>query len=318
MRAVSNLFMTQGVMRLVGPVVVVLTVGVSAAAACEMPAHRKGIEWQPATAKYGPTYTASIALSDFVPAKLVCLAEKLQAEYRKQFIKDYGRDARYERYYGKPRFSVLIFSSHRAAACYHGFMDIGDSDWTGLSEKERECASARWSDRQLHAIYEYHSVEDAEYLLLNSLGGISVTIPAGTPPSGPDMRIDLPAAQIPECWLRLSNRCVVSYDLPWYSGNQHQTSTGTVVLMAQVNRRGIPEDITVAETRDLTDRDVMVKGVIDNLKTWRFEPARHATNIRVTYAQVVDPAPDPSRKAFGDIFVDFDAPDHFTIRVNPR
>jgi hypothetical protein len=118
--------------------------------------------------------------------------------------------------------------------------------------------------------------------------------------------------------MRLSNRCVVSMDLPRYSGNQRQTSVGTVILTAHVNRRGIPENITVAETQDMTDRDVTVNGAMDNLKTWRFEPARHTTSIRVTYAQVIDPVPDPSRRAFGDIHIDFDAPDHFTIRVNPR
>jgi len=300
------------VIRLLGAVLLVLTVGANAVAACEAPAHRKGILWLPADNKQGPVYTESIALSDFTPAKLVCLADALRAEYKKKYQKEYG--IYNGKYYAKePHFSVLIFSSHLAAKCYHGPMDIGDSDYTGLSEKERHCASARWSEEQLHATYDYHYTDDSEYLDVAPLGGV---IQAQN--GAPARRIDLPAAQIPQCWMRLSNRCVVSMETPWYSGNQRQTSTGTVVLTAQVNRRGIPEKITVAETQDLTDRDEMVMGATKNLKTWRFEPARHATSIRVTYAQVVDPHPDPSRKDFGDISVDFDAPDHFTIRVNPR
>ena len=282
--------MTQQVVRLLGAWLLVVAVSVGAVAACEAPAHRKGKDWLPADEKSGAIYTESIALSDFLPARMVCLAEALRAEYRNE-----------------PRYAVLIFSSHEAAKCYHGEMD-GETDWTNVSAQERRCLDARWSDHQLHAIYDHRFTDDSEYLLLTPLGGLAVA----PQPSVPAIRIDLPAAAIPPCWMRLSNRCVVAMDLPWYSGNLRMTSAGTVTLTAHVNRRGIPEDITVAESRDMIDGEAMVRGMKDNLKTWRFERAWRPTTIRVTYAQASDQSVQDS------IHMDFDAPDHFTIRAKPR
>jgi hypothetical protein len=223
----------------------------SAFAECQVPDHRKGRLWLPGDS---PVYTISIPITDFIPARLVCLAERLKQEH--EHLK---------------HFKVLIFSSHDAALCYHGSIDIEERSGPRGSQEQENCWSAQWSSQQLHGVYSHDADnQDDEYVLVSPFGGW------GDLPG--DTRINLPATTIPRCQFEVSNRCVISLDYPGPSGTYQFPSAGSVTLTARFSRRGIVQEINVAELRDMTlgSREAIVRAATDNLKPggWNRRRAR--------------------------------------------
>jgi hypothetical protein len=253
-------------------------------AECQAPHYRRGPVFGDSSPRI---YTASISLADFVPARMVCLAERLK--------RDHPREQHY---------AVLIFSSHLAAVCYHGPVDIGDRDGP-----VSPCDSARWSSHQLHGVYSNRFDDDAEFVAINPLGGLV----GGRPPDPGETRIALPTMMIPDCQFAITNRCVISMDYPNVGGTYAHPASGTVTLTARLSRRGLIQDITVAETRDMqpASQEGVVAGAIANLKTWRVEPATHETTVRVKYQHVVD----SSLSHPGQVAIQFDIPHQITIRA---
>ena len=274
----------RGMTRLALALAALTVVSASAFADCQAPEHRKGELWL-----FGdpPVYTVSIALSDFTPVRLVCLAAQLKREHRRE-----------------RHFAVFVFSSHEAAKCYHGPFDIGDFEGTFRSQKEANCFSAAWSSRQLHAVYSYHYDDESEYLQLGPFGL-----------DGGDQRgitrIDLPTTTLSPCMFNVAGRCVITMEFPW-AVTYPDASSGSVTLTARFTREGVVRDINVAEVRDMAtgNETAIVRAAVDNLKSWRVEPAQREDTLRITYSHVIDPSLQP-----GHVELEFDVPRQITVRA---
>ena len=253
-------------------------------AECQAPHYRNGPAYVTGSAA---VYTASISITAFVPARLVCLAERLKRDHRRE-----------------QHYAVLIFSSHRAAVCYHGPVDIGDRDGP-----VSPCDYAPWSSDQLHGVYSNHLDDDAEFVAINPLGGLV----GGRSLDPGETRIALPATTIPHCRFEMNERCVVSMDYPSVGGTYANPASGAVTLTAHFTRRGLIQDIKVAETRDMkpSSQEGIINAAIANLKTWRLEAAPHEDTVRITYTHLVD----ASLSQPGGVEVHFEIPHQITIRA---
>jgi len=228
-------------------VTVVLSEAVSAVGACNAPKYRRVRIWQDNTSDVG--VDISIRLEDFAPERLICLARALRQKYPRRNV------------------SASIFSSREAAMGYlPGSVDP--------SPRVVEYQS------KLHGHYSYNEEKHEEYLLIRPDGlDRDVRSPLTT-------RIDLPATGTPICNLSINGRCLLEFqhiDCP--SAEGETGVSGRVTLAGNIRRDGIVSDLAIvdAKTTPPERQSVLVKWAIQNLGTWRFEPAKHKDGIRITF-----------------------------------
>jgi len=189
----------------------------------------------------------SVELGDFVPARLVCLAETLKLKYA-------DRDV-----------IASIFSSHEAALGYRP----GDLD---VPPEVREYQSKE------HALYVCSREKHEEYVAImpdpRSYGSSLTT------------RIDLPAKGTPECKLAINGRCLVEFHHIYYPDTEDRKAiSGRVTVAGSIRRDGTVSDLAVADAKvNPPDRQsFLVDWTLQNLRTWRFAPGKQKDDIRITY-----------------------------------
>ena len=275
------------VMRAVFAVCALSFAATSAFARCVPPDYRKGNVREDSESTLD--MTISIPLTEFAPARLVCLAEALRDRYR-----------------DRKNISVLIFSSVEAAKYYHGDMDIAETGAPKNAEEARR-QDAGWSARQLHGVYSYDAASREEYVTIKPKGYFS-DLPT-------DTQINLPLTATPHCRLELSDRCLLALDDVLYEGQAYKAKiAASVTLTGTITREGSVTGIQVADSKSIPQgsAESLTREAINNLKTWRLEPARRQDPVRVTYSYMID----SSLKA-GEVDVRFALPKQVTIRANP-
>jgi hypothetical protein len=187
----------------------------------------------------------SVQPEDFAPERLICLAGALKQKYR------------------APEVVIGIFSSYKAAVNYK------------LLTVEYPKNGTLWASKQ-HAQYYYSAERHEEYLLLIPDGlSLGVKSPFNT-------RVDLPVVGKIACKLRVSNRCLLQFehiDLPVGE------SPGDVTLMGRVERSGKVTAVkVVTDGRSSLPTPALTNFALQNLKSWRFEPAQQENDLKVTFS----------------------------------
>ena len=132
-----------------------------------------------------------------------------------------------------------------------------------------------------------------------------------------DTRIDLPVSGKPECRLEMASRCVLQLQDPDYPTEALKGKvSGTATLVGRIARNGVPTDLhTLKESNVIPTitKEVLVNGALENLRTWRFEPAEHENDLRLVYTYRID----SSLTYENQVNVEFVPPDQMVIRGNP-
>jgi TonB family protein len=201
----------------------------------------------------------SIPLADFAPAKLACLATVL----RGQFI-------------DKASITISIYSSPYAASHSMGFLlDLEDT-------KQELDAFA-----QLHARYVFDSARHEDYIEI---------IPMHEPYSRHEnkmynTRFNLPLSPVPHCRLEINNRCLVALEDAIYPREApKRKKSGTVTVSGTIIRAGKIKDIRLVKAEVIwkAAESLLLTAAVQNLSTWRAEPAPRSDAIRITYTYVID------------------------------
>lgn len=257
---------------------------------CSAPYYREGQVWE--NSESSVFMAVSIPLSDFAPARLVCLA----GAFRQQF-------------HGRKSISILIFSSRDAAERY---MPNPPDYAPAEGEKQQRLQSLTFWRSQLHGFYSYDAEKGEEHLDIRPFGS-----DVGGGPY--DTRIILPTAQHVVCRLEMSGRCMLALEPISYSDAAlRDRVSGDVTLTGSIARSGEIVGIQVAEARiePSNKKELLVNEAIRSLKSWRFESASRKDPIRITYSYLTDPSlpvPAPYRK---QVDVQLNLPNHVTIRGN--
>lgn len=220
----------------------------------------------------------SMRIEDFSPQVLVCLSSHLRNRYR-------GRD----------RITIPMFSSPTSARFYQGDVEVGDY-----------FQGEYYND--LHAVYKFDAAKHEDYLLIKPRGMLSL-LPQ-------DTRIDLPAKRIPRCRLELRGRCLLSMNqVGPADGVFARGMDGTVELRGTVTRDGSIAHVQVVKTvvSHAAGREAFVRSVVKDFQSWRLTPAPREDPVRITFAYVTDPALRDK-----DWTVDYALPDRITVRSRPR
>jgi TonB family protein len=103
-------------------------------------------------------------------------------------------------------------------------------------------------------------------------------------------RIDLPLTTTPRCRFEIARRCLLAADYPEYPSLEIDAGEGAVTVTGQVTRSGSVENVRVLTKQSPTrGYDVQLAlASVNNLKTWRFDPAHSQDPITITYRYVVD------------------------------
>lgn len=222
----------------------------------------------------------SIRPGDFSLDNLICLAQNLKESHPE------WKSA-----------MIVIFSSHNAAKYYQ------------LSSVEN-LPGAVWG-KQLHAEYDFDAGAHEKYLLIMPLGDKkSSSFNTYT------TRIDLPVATTPHCHLEMNGRCLFMLEDPKYPSDASKAKiSGTVTLTGTIARDGKMTDVQVAEASSTPSegKDLLMREAVNNLKTWRLEPAQRQDTIRTTYSYTID----RSLPQKGQTDVQLALPNEITIRGNP-
>jgi Gram-negative bacterial TonB protein C-terminal len=264
----------QGMRRILLAAGVAFALAISAVTQCHPPHFRKGRDFIDAGTGRGALYV-SIRPSDFGVSQLICLAETLRSQHPN------WRDI-----------SVLVFSSPHAAYDFQA----------SYADYEDPVAWAKWA-RQLHASYFFNAEKREEYLEILPLGYKG-------PPSN-NSRIDLPLVAAPHCRLELSARCVIALDgIDYPPGALQSATSGSITLQGTIARGGrvhgvhlVQSDVNLREGESL-----LVNAAIQNLSTWRVDPAPREDAIRVIYSYVIA---SPGEQAD----VQFELPNQVVIRA---
>ncbi len=222
----------------------------------------------------------SIRPGDFSLGNLICLAQTLK-----------------ESHPGWESAMIVIFSSHDAAKYYQ------------LSSVEN-LPGAVWG-KQLHAEYDFDAGAHEEYLLIMPLGDKK-----SSSFSTYTTRIDLPVATTPHCRLEMNGRCLFVLEDPEYPSDALKAKlSDTVTLTGTIARDGKMTSIEVADASSTSSewKNMFMREAVNNLKTWRLEPAQRQDTIRITYSYTIDRSL-PQR---GQTDVQFALPNEIAIRGNP-
>ena len=169
--------------------------------------------------------------------------------------------------YAHRNISAYIFSSYEAA---RGFLPAS-------IDPPPEVVVYR---SKLHGMYTYNQALNENYVvIMPDIASQYNGSPLAT-------RIDLPSTQTPVCRLAIDGRCLLEFqDLPYpFSGGRTRV-TGTVTVAASIRPDGVvsPPTVTAAQVNPVDRQGALIGLIVQNLKTWRFEPGRHSDQIRVTY-----------------------------------
>lgn len=264
--------------RLLFGILLTIALNALAVAGCEPPHYKMGrvLEDTPAALDM----FISIDIGDFGPKSLACLAHQLG-----------------QRYQDREKVSIYIFSTNDAAQHFI----LGSPDPSSLEIFERKL--------QLHAAYFYDKDKREEYVLLMP--------DALRPEAGSPLvtRIDLPAQMIPDCRLQISHRCLIAFQdarhlLRYPDDALSAGESGSVVLTARITRLGEIKDVQQVEIDSTSNKSIrpgLATSALENLKTWRFEPAHEEQRIRITYLYEIGANDKPA--------LEFELPAKVTIRT---
>jgi hypothetical protein len=226
--------------------IAVLSEAVCAVGACNVPHYRR-VRTLVDTAS-DVYIDISIRPEDFGPERLICLAGALREKYP-------GRNV-----------GASIFSSHDAAR--------------GYAPSPEETEWLRYCQSKLHAHYSYNKEKHEDYLLIRPDGlSREVHSPFTT-------RIDLPVTGTPACKLAIDARCLLEFQHIEYPSVEGKTKvSGRVTLAGTIRRDGVLSDLAVVDANASPPerKSVLVDWALNNLGTWRFEPAKHKDAVRITY-----------------------------------
>jgi len=154
-------------------------------------------------------------------------------------------------------------------------------------------------DRHVRAVYWLNSTPPENYLELTPLGWEMESPRTRELVTRIDLAVDTP----PGCKFAVAERCLIAFAAYRYPGEyRKQVSYGAVTLTGRISRSGKVE--AIRETGKTTASRGLAAEAIDNLKTWRFEPASREDPIEITYTWTSSGAIDvllelPHRITFG-------------------
>jgi hypothetical protein len=191
----------------------------------------------------------SISLEDFVPKRLVCLAEALRQKYSDRNL------------------DVTIFSVREVARSYY-------------PEVERTARTV-YMNSKLHASYTYNKEKHEDYLFLVPDGrSLSVDSPFNT-------QINLPlSGAAPICRLAVNGRCLLEFQHLYYPFFGSKTiGSGEVTVTGRIRRSGVMSSVAAIDAKATSPewRSAFTAAAIRNLRTWHFEPGVHQDPVSITY-----------------------------------
>jgi TonB family protein len=254
-----------------------LSTWTSAAAECRVPSYRTGHVWEDTASSI--MVNISIQARDFVPSRLVCLAEALK-----------------RRYSDRKEIDILVFGSLAAARRFTMPL-IGD--WVDSPHVNPTA--------QLHAKYHRNVDKQEDFVIVGPVGNRQ-----------PVQRIHLPANSTPPCTFQVAGRCLLAIDretLEYYpSAAWRANVSASVTLAGAIDKGGRVTNVKAIEMPASSRTiDLILQAALRNLRTWRFEPAQRRDSLRITYVYRVDPtAPTPGTPMFR-----LDLPYQVEIRVPP-
>jgi TonB family protein len=224
-----------------------VSLGACFAADCRAPIYRRGYVWEDSPASI--MMNISLAIEDFAPARLVCLAEVLK-----------------KRYSDRRKIDVFVFSDHTAARHY-----------THPSAGDYVKPLPNWAG-QNHAIYVFDADKQKDFIYIEPLGtGTGYEPNVGT-------AINLRLGAIPPCTLVYDCRCLLVLDDIEYPGSQQKAGVSAdIELQGMIARNGSVIDVRTASPVSRA-HGPLAKSAIQNLKTWHFEPAQRQSTLRITYS----------------------------------
>jgi hypothetical protein len=140
---------------------------------------------------------------------------------------------------------------------------------------------------KLHGFYVNDKRKHEEYLLIDPDPRSEVDSPLKT-------QIDLPASGTPSCKVAINGRCLLELKHIYAASTQDGKDIfGRVTFTGNIRRDGIVSDLAVADaTADPPElRSVLVDEAMQNLRTWRFAPAKNADAFRITYDYRITDSP---------------------------
>jgi hypothetical protein len=245
------------------------------AAQCPAPHYSKGMDFS--SEDLGSVYI-SIRPQEFVPTKLICLAQVINENHPKW-----------------KKATVLMFTTPQAA---RNFRDPG-----------QECAGPcqAWAN-QLHALYVFDRAQKVDELSIMPLG-------YGTKPADTST-IKLPRSGTVHCALELYDRCLIAAKDPSYSQETLKSDvSGRIALSGTLTPQGRILDIhvTAADVNPPDKEAFLTKQSVQNLASWRVEPAQDQRSIEISYSYVIDKGLE---RVLSE--VTFELPDRIIIRGNPE
>lgn len=221
-----------------------------ALAECHIPRYRDGFVFADSQAE--TMINISIRLNDFAPEKLRCLANALHRRFQDRKI-----------------VTVFILSSHEAA-----------KNWSIRNIEPTPESLAR--DTKVHAIYNYNSEKQEDFIALMPFLDLSMRSPFTT-------RIGRQSDDEIHCTVELADRCLLAMKDIFYPGNPRRTGqSGRVRLSGAIRPDGKVQDVQViGENSKITT--AFAKEAAENFSTWVFERAKRSDRVEITYRyKIVD------------------------------
>jgi hypothetical protein len=226
--------------------IIAVSATLSAAQPCAIPQYRIAKNLADADEVY---LDISVPVDDLAPSRLACLAGALKKAYP-------GRSVR-----------ASLFTSDEAAQHYFP----GALELSPIQE---------WSQYQLHGEVYYDKWDGEEYVKI---------LPGGRgwdyDPRW-DTRINLPLSGTPACTLAANSRCLLAFEPINYPSREHKRNgEGSVTVLGALQPEGSLKEVRAVDARaSVPDQRVeLVDYVLNNLRTWHFEPAARPEPFRITY-----------------------------------
>jgi TonB family protein len=254
-----------------------LTVPAAAHAQCRAPTYVVALNFIAPHGSIG-TMQVSVDPADVTVETLVCLARILRVEH--------------------PEWTdvfVPILDSYEAARSFQPDMSMNLENWRPSD------------DKHVRAVYFLDSKPAREYLQFTPLGW-EQTYPTGDFGT----RIDFLAADAvnPRCPVAFGDRCLMALAAYRYPDERRKENVfGSVTLTARIARSG---EVVAIRNTATTGGAGLVREAMQNLRSWRFEPAPHEDAIEITYNYISDLEIPP-----GTVTVQLESPNLVTFRANP-
>jgi len=141
-------------------------------------------------------------------------------------------------------------------------------------------------DRDLMGVYWIGAAPDGDSLTLTPLGWELLQ------QDDYNTVVVFPTPQTPRCRIELNRRCVLALRRVQYPLEAlRHTSAGTVTLTGMISKQGNPIDVKVSAV-DLAgeQRNLLIESALNNVRTWRLEPASKQEIFRLKVVFSVDPS----------------------------